>query len=149
MACVIYDIVIILNHSEKDSYSLKSCIISVCATQNLKNFFLCWCHVFVTVFDFSPLQGFTNWSKRDFQQFIKANEKYGRDDIESISKEVEGKTAEEVMEYSSVFWERCNELQDIERIMAQIERGETKIQRRISIKRALDAKVGPILWLDK
>ena len=45
------------------------------------------------------------------------------------------------MEYSSVFWERCNELQDIERIMAQIERGEAKIQRRIGIKKALDAKV--------
>lgn len=41
-----------------------------------------------------------------------------------------------------MFWERCNELQDIERIMAQIERGETKIQRRISIKKALDCKVG-------
>ena len=45
------------------------------------------------------------------------------------------------MEYSRIFWERCNELQDIERIMAQIERGEAKIQRRISIKRALDCKV--------
>jgi len=41
-------------------------------------------------------QGFSNWTKRDFNQFVKANEKYGRDDIESISKEVEGKTAEEV-----------------------------------------------------
>lgn len=35
-------------------------------------------------------QGFTNWSKRDFNQFIKANEKYGRDDIDNISKDVEG-----------------------------------------------------------
>ena len=51
----------------------------------------------------------------------------------------------QVMEYSSVFWERCNELQDIEKIMAQIERGEAKIQRRISIKRALDAKVREIV----
>lgn len=41
-------------------------------------------------------QGFTNWTKRDFQQFIKANEKFGRDDIESIAREVEGKTPEEV-----------------------------------------------------
>lgn len=87
-------------------------------------------------------QGFTNWTKRDFNQFIKANEKYGRDDIDNIAKEVEGKTPEEVMEYSSVFWERCHELQDIERIMAQIERGETKIQRRSSIKKALDTKMG-------
>uniref|UniRef100_U5EY61 Putative chromatin remodeling complex swi/snf component swi2 n=1 Tax=Corethrella appendiculata TaxID=1370023 RepID=U5EY61_9DIPT len=86
-------------------------------------------------------QGFTTWTKRDFNQFIKANEKYGRDDIENIAKEVEGKTPEEVMEYSAVFWERCHELQDIERVMAQIERGEAKIQRRASIKKALDGKM--------
>ncbi|KAI4872532.1 hypothetical protein NFI96_016760, partial [Prochilodus magdalenae] len=86
-------------------------------------------------------QGFTSWNKRDFNQFIKANEKYGRDDIDSIAREVEGKTPEEVMEYSAVFWERCNELQDIEKIMAQIERGEARIQRRISIKKALDVKI--------
>jgi adenine deaminase len=54
---------------------------------------------------------------------------------------VEGKTPDEVMQYSSVFWERCHELQDIDRIMAQIDRGEAKIQRRASIKKALDAKV--------
>ncbi|KAJ6627766.1 Chromatin-remodeling complex ATPase chain Iswi [Pseudolycoriella hygida] len=87
------------------------------------------------------VQGFNNWTKRDFNQFIKANEKYGRDDIEHIAKDVEGKSPEEVMEYSAVFWERCHELQDVERIMAQIERGETKIQRRSSIKRALDGKM--------
>ncbi|KAF4533362.1 hypothetical protein B566_EDAN002760 [Ephemera danica] len=85
--------------------------------------------------------GFTQWSKRDFNQFVKANEKYGRDDIDNIARDVEGKTADEVIEYSSVFWERCHELQDIDRIMAQIERGETKIQRRASIKKALDAKM--------
>ncbi|TRY89466.1 hypothetical protein DNTS_022271, partial [Danionella cerebrum] len=86
-------------------------------------------------------QGFTNWNKRDFNQFIKANEKCGRDDIDNIAREVDGKTPEEVMEYSAVFWERCNELQDIEKIMAQIERGEARIQRRIGIKKALDAKI--------
>lgn len=42
------------------------------------------------------ITGFTNWTKRDFNQFIKANEKYGRDDIENIAKDVEGKTPEEV-----------------------------------------------------
>jgi len=86
-------------------------------------------------------EGFNNWSKRDFNQFIKANEKYGRDDLDSISKEVEGKTPHEVMEYAKVFWERCNELTDIERILNQIEKGEAKIQRRISIKKALDSKM--------
>lgn len=47
-------------------------------------------------------QGFTNWTKRDFNQFIKANEKYGRDDIDNIAREVEGKSPEEVMEYSGL-----------------------------------------------
>lgn len=55
--------------------------------------------------------------------------------------EVEGKTPDEVMQYSAVFWERCAELQDCDKILAQIERGEAKIQRRASIKKALDAKV--------
>ena len=86
-------------------------------------------------------KGFLNWTKRDFNQFIKANEKYGRDDIENIAKEVEGKTPDEVMQYSAVFWERCAELQDCDKILAQIERGEAKIQRRASIKKALDAKM--------
>lgn len=54
---------------------------------------------------------------------------------------MEGKTPEEVIEYSAVFWERCHELQDIEKILAQVERGEGKIQRRAGIKKALDAKV--------
>lgn len=55
-----------------------------------------------------------------------------------------GKTPEEVRQYNRVFWDRCHELQDIDRIMAQIERGEAKIQRRASIKKALDAKVGDV-----
>ena len=86
-------------------------------------------------------QGFTDWSKRDFKQFIRLHEKYGRDEIDSISKEIEGKTPEEVVEYSKTFWERCQELQDIDRLMAQIEKGEAKIQRRALIRKALDAKI--------
>lgn len=86
-------------------------------------------------------QGFTQWTKRDFNQFIKANEKYGRQDLDNIAREVEGKTAKEVFEYAKVFWERCNELQDIDRILSLIEKGEQKIQRRASIKKALDSKM--------
>merc|ERR1740123_1885102 len=86
-------------------------------------------------------EGYSNWSKRDFNQFIRLNEKYGRDDIENICGEVEGNTAEEVKDYAKVFWERCNELQDCDRIMASIEKGESRIQRRALIKKALDAKI--------
>ncbi|QQP55261.1 Chromatinremodeling complex ATPase chain Iswilike, partial [Caligus rogercresseyi] len=80
-------------------------------------------------------------NQRDFNQFIRLHEKYGREDIDSISREVEGKSPQEVLDYSKVFWERCSELQDVDRIMGQIEKGEAKIQRRFHIKKALDAKI--------
>ncbi len=67
-------------------------------------------------------EGFKSWTKKDFQQFVKATEKYGRKDIASISLEVEGKKPEEVRDYAKVFWERREELTDHEKIMAQIEK---------------------------
>ena len=48
------------------------------------------------------MQGFTNWSKRDFNQFVKACEKYGRDDVDNVAHEIEGKTPEEVLHSYSV-----------------------------------------------
>eukprot|EP00118_Oscarella_pearsei_P006560 m.29833 g.29833 ORF g.29833 m.29833 type:complete len:1434 (+) comp31236_c0_seq3:78-4379(+) len=86
-------------------------------------------------------EGFIDWSKRDFNQFVKACERWGRDNLEKISRDVEGKTPEEVKEYYDVFWKRYGELQDKDKILAQIDKGETKIQRKIGIKRALDAKM--------
>merc|ERR1712079_95561 len=74
-------------------------------------------------------------------QFIRLHEKYGREEVDSISKEIEGKTPEEVKEYAAVFWDRKEELQDIDRIIAQIEKGEARIQRRALIRKALDAKI--------
>lgn len=56
------------------------------------------------------MQGFSSWSRRDFNAFTRACEKYGRHDLKSIASEVEGKTVEEVERYSKVFWERYKEL---------------------------------------
>ena len=75
-------------------------------------------------------EGFETWSKRDFQQFIKACEKYGRADLDRLCKEVDTKTPEEVFEYQKVFWERYEELQGWEQFIAQIEKGEEKIERK-------------------
>jgi len=38
------------------------------------------------------VQGFRNWMRRDFNAFVRLSEKYGRKDIKSIAKEMEGKT---------------------------------------------------------
>ena len=54
--------------------------------------------------------GFTGWTKRDYQAFIRGCEKYGRKDIENIRYEV-GKPLEEVQRYSEVFWERYQEIE--------------------------------------
>lgn len=86
-------------------------------------------------------QGFPDWSKRDFVNFIKANEKYGRKDLLSISNEVEGKSSEEVLAYVEVFWRRFTEIQGVERHLGQIEKGESKIQKKKDLIKALDLKM--------
>ena len=53
-------------------------------------------------------QGFGNWSKRDYQNFVKACELYGRHDYVAITTTVATKTQKEVEEYSKVFWKKVN-----------------------------------------
>ena len=85
--------------------------------------------------------GFSDWSKKDFVNFIKANEKYGRKDLENISKSVDGKSPEEVLKYAGVFWKRYNEIQGIDRFMAQIEKGENKLNQQKCRNNALNIKM--------
>lgn len=86
-------------------------------------------------------EGFQNWSRRDFVAFVRACEKYGRDDLESIASEVDGKTEEEVDRYSKVFWSRYSTLNDHERIIKNIERGEARISRKDEIMKSVSKKL--------
>ncbi|KAM0912464.1 hypothetical protein ACQ4PT_012784 [Festuca glaucescens] len=86
-------------------------------------------------------EGFATWTRRDFNTFIRACEKYGRNDIKSISSEMEGKTDEEVQRYAKVFMERYKELSDYDRIIKNIERGEGRISRKDEIMRAIGKKL--------
>eukprot|EP00899_Mesostigma_viride_P006788 jgi/Mesvir1/1610/Mv14573-RA.1 len=85
--------------------------------------------------------GFSSWSRREFNMFCRAAEKYGRWDLENISAEMEGKTYDEVKEYSEVFWKRYKELNDYERIIKAIERGEHRIRRRDEIMHSIGKKM--------
>ena len=40
--------------------------------------------------------GFSDWSRRDFNQFVRAVGEYGRDSVEKVATEVEGKEPKEV-----------------------------------------------------
>ncbi|CAM6081834.1 unnamed protein product [Calypogeia fissa] len=86
-------------------------------------------------------EGFSNWSRRDFNAFVRACEKYGRTDIRSIATEIEGKTEDDVVKYSKVFWERYKDLNDYDRIIKNIERGEARISRKDEIMKSIGKKL--------
>ncbi|XP_024388673.1 probable chromatin-remodeling complex ATPase chain [Physcomitrium patens] len=85
--------------------------------------------------------GFQNWSRRDFVAFVRACEKYGRYDLKSIASEIDGKAEEDVEKYSKVFWSRYNTLNDHERIIKNIERGEARISRKDEIMKSVSKKL--------
>ena len=86
-------------------------------------------------------EGFPDWQRRHFQSFIKGAEKYGRDAIDKIAFEIEGKTEEEVREYARVFFERHTEIKDHERLIERIEIGEAKLREQQERIDALHKKV--------
>ncbi|KAF1867310.1 hypothetical protein Lal_00049739 [Lupinus albus] len=86
-------------------------------------------------------KGFSSWTRKDFNTFIRACEKYGRNDIKGIASEMEGKAEEEVERYAKVFKERYKELSDYDRIIKNIERGEARISRKDEIMKAIGKKL--------
>ncbi|GMH18788.1 hypothetical protein Nepgr_020629 [Nepenthes gracilis] len=86
-------------------------------------------------------EGFSTWTRRDFNTFIRSCEKYGRNDVKSIASDLEGKTEEEVERYAEVFKERFKELNDHDRIIKNIERGEARISRKDEIMKAIGKKL--------
>ncbi|CAG8582768.1 21708_t:CDS:10, partial [Gigaspora rosea] len=84
---------------------------------------------------------FEDWSKRDYNNFVNASAKYGRNALEEIASEIEGKTLAEVKAYAKVFWQRYQELPNHEEIIAKIVKGESKLQQTVGIQELLRAKV--------
>ncbi|KAF8511891.1 P-loop containing nucleoside triphosphate hydrolase protein [Hysterangium stoloniferum] len=86
--------------------------------------------------------GFDNWSKRDFQQFVKAVEAHGRDaPDEVLAQEIKHKIAEEVKAYAKVFWKRWRELEDFQRIEQRILEGEARREKQDNLEALLDEKI--------
>lgn len=81
-------------------------------------------------------QGFGEWNRRDFQQFINASAKYGRHSYEAIAEEIDSKTTAEIKAYAKVFWQRYTEIADYSKYIRTIEDGEEK-QRKIEHQRKM------------
>ena len=74
-------------------------------------------------------EGFGDWNKRDFQQFINGSAKYGRTSYDSIALEVDSKDPSEIKDYAKVFWKRYREIANWEKHVSAIKEGEQKTQR--------------------
>ncbi|GAA6060422.1 hypothetical protein JCM10212_002190 [Sporobolomyces blumeae] len=88
--------------------------------------------------------GFTDWNKRDFQSFIRGSELYGRDNFEGIASELPSKTVDQIKEYASVFWDRYNEVEDHERLIAKIENADTKRAKESRLEELIKRKVASV-----
>ena len=69
-------------------------------------------------------QGFPEWNKRDFQQFINGMAKYGRENWEMIDAEVDGKDVTQIKAYWKVFWKQYRTLENWQKYINAIEEGE-------------------------
>ncbi|KAB5554819.1 chromatin remodelling complex ATPase chain ISW1, partial [Coniochaeta sp. 2T2.1] len=74
-------------------------------------------------------QGFGEWNRRDFQQFINGSGRYGRNDYERIALEVDSKTPAEVKAYAKVFWQRYKEIADYNKYLKIVEDGEERMRK--------------------
>ena len=86
-------------------------------------------------------EGFPDWNKRDFQQFINGSAKYGRSNYDDIALEVDSKDPKEIREYAKVFWKRYREIGNFEKHVSAIKEGEQRAQRVIEQRDLLRKKM--------
>ncbi|KAI0776331.1 SNF2 family DNA-dependent ATPase [Trametes elegans] len=92
-------------------------------------------------------EGFEDWSRRDFQQFVRALETYGwTDDYELLASEIQDKTAEDVAQYYPVFKKKWKELSEYPRIKARLEEGEAKRNKRSNLEALLAKKISSVRY---
>ncbi|KAH8104394.1 ISWI, HAND domain-containing protein [Phellopilus nigrolimitatus] len=92
-------------------------------------------------------QGFENWSRRDFQQFVRALETHGwMEDFEVLASEIGDKTARYVIEYNHIFQEKWESLSEFERIVQQISEGKEKRNKQNALENMLVKKVQGVLY---
>jgi SWI/SNF-related matrix-associated actin-dependent regulator of chromatin subfamily A member 5 len=92
-------------------------------------------------------EGFGDWTKVHFNNFVRASAKHGRQEYEKIAKDV-GRPIEETKRYSETFWLRGQKefsAQEWEKAIKQIEKGEKRLE---EISRLTDATARLIAMFD-
>ncbi|GMM46784.1 DNA translocase [Pichia kluyveri] len=89
-------------------------------------------------------EGFGDWNRREFMQFIHGCAKYGSKNYAEISNDVKGKNEEDVRKYSEVFWQKYKEIEGWERYLKEIEFGERKLERIKMQSEILKSKINEV-----
>jgi len=87
-------------------------------------------------------EGFGEWNKRDFQQFINGSARSGRTNYEGIAQEVDSKDPDEIKQYAKVFWKRYKEIAEWEKHIRNIEEGEERTAKVVKQGQLLRKKLG-------
>ncbi|KAG1746247.1 SNF2 family N-terminal domain-containing protein [Suillus occidentalis] len=91
--------------------------------------------------------GFHDWSRRDFQQFVRALENYGwTDDYDLLSSEIQDKDWRQVKKYYLYFKKHWKELSEHPRIAARIAEGEAKRNKRSNLEFLLAKKIASVRY---
>ena len=88
--------------------------------------------------------GFADWDRRDFRCFCTSVERHGRYDFNSICRDVmseTGKERSEVSRYFVAFWASYESIEDWQKIIDRIEKGEKKLIRLRLIRDSIQEKV--------
>ena len=86
-------------------------------------------------------KGFPEWNRRDFQQFLNGSARYGRDNYEGISEEVDGKNTQEIAAYAKVFWKKYKSIENYQKYVGIIEEGEARTRKLEENRRLLKKKM--------
>ncbi|KAL1681451.1 SNF2 family N-terminal domain-containing protein [Schizophyllum commune] len=90
-------------------------------------------------------KGFGDWTRRDFQQFVRGLETYGWGaSFDLYASEIPDKTAGDVAQYYKVFKDRWTTLADHPRIAARIAEGEQKRNKRQNLEQLLEEKINSV-----
>jgi SWI/SNF-related matrix-associated actin-dependent regulator of chromatin subfamily A member 5 len=88
-------------------------------------------------------EGFPDWGRKEFKAFCSSLERHGRYDFTSVSRDVmneTGKDLPDIQRYFVAFWTSYRRINEWEKVIERIERGEKKILRLRQIRDAIQEK---------
>lgn len=85
-------------------------------------------------------KGYAGWSKKDFSNFIRGCEMFGRTNFKEIAEEIGTKTPKEVKTYSKEFWSKIDLLPNGDEYADRIAQGEEDLARVEHIEKVLRTK---------